>query len=646
MVGRRNTRSIIALAGAPANGAAEDRRGRGEGAAEPDRLTEPGRGARLRRTPPSIGARGEGGGRMEPSQTRYVFVTGGVVSSLGKGIAAAALGRILKSRGVRVSIQKLDPYVNVDPGTMSPFEHGEVFVLEEGSETDLDLGHYERFIDENLPPSANVTTGQIYQEVIARERHGDYLGKTVQMIPHVTNELKRRIRLAAQQSEAEVLIVEVGGTVGDIEGLPFIEAIRQMRNDVGRQNVLYIHLTLMPHIGATGELKTKPTQHSVKELRSIGIQPDVIIARSDRPMPDELRDKIALFTDVPREAVVPLLTLDTIYAVPLELERYGLGDLVSNHLGLPIRESDLSEWRKLVDRVRTPKPTVTIAVVGKYVELPDAYKSVAEALRHAGLHHGVDMRLAWVDSEELERGRDWDVVEAADGIVVPGGFGHRGIEGKVRAARLARERRVPYLGLCLGLQIMVIELARHVVGNDEPNSTEFDPGTHYPVIDLLPEQVDVRDMGGTMRLGAWPCRIVPGTRTAAAYGVDLVRERHRHRFEVNPAFLPMLQGAGLVVSGVYTRRDLVDVAEIRDHPFMIGSQFHPEFKSRPLAPHPLFRDFVGAANQHRIERTSAAMLAEASTEASVLDAPAAVAKDRDGVDGRPTESTGERDRDP
>jgi CTP synthase len=542
--------------------------------------------------------------RVEPRQTRYVFVTGGVVSSLGKGIAAAALGRILKSRGVRVSIQKLDPYVNVDPGTMSPFEHGEVFVLEEGSETDLDLGHYERFIDENLPPSANVTTGQVYQEVIARERHGDYLGKTVQMIPHITNEIKRRIRLAGQQSEAEVLIVEVGGTVGDIEGLPFLEAIRQMRVDVGRDNVLYIHLTLMPHLGTTGELKTKPTQHSVKELRGIGIQPDIILTRSDRPMPDELRDKIALFTDVPREAVVPLVTLDTIYAVPLELERYGLGDLVTQHLHLPHRESDLGEWRALVDRIRIPKPTVTIAVVGKYVELPDAYKSVAEALRHAGLYHGVDIRVCWVDSEALERGRDWEVIQAADGIVVPGGFGHRGIEGKVRAARHAREYRVPYLGLCLGLQIMVIELARLAVGNDEPNSTEFDPGTEYPVIDLLPEQVDVRDMGGTMRLGSWPCRLVPGTRTAAAYGVDLIRERHRHRFEVNPVHLPMLETAGLVVSGVYTQRDLVDVAEIRDHPFMIGSQFHPEFKSRPLTPHPLFRDFVGAANQERIRRAS------------------------------------------
>lgn len=540
---------------------------------------------------------------MEQRRTRYILITGGVVSSLGKGIVAAALGRLLKARGVKVSIQKLDPYVNVDPGTMSPFEHGEVFVLEEGAETDLDLGHYERFIDENLPPSANVTTGQVYQEVIARERRGDYLGKTVQMIPHVTNEIKRRIRLAAQQSEADVLLCEIGGTVGDIEGLPFLEAIRQMRVDVGRENVMYIHLTLMPYLGATGELKTKPTQHSVKELRSIGIQPDVIVARSDRPVTDDLRRKISLFTDVPFEAVVPLVTLDTIYAVPLELEEFGLGDLTVRHLHLDCGEPQLDEWRDLVTRIRAPKPSVTVAVVGKYVELPDAYKSVCEAARHAGLYHGVDIDIHWVDSEELERGRDWEIIEGADGIIVPGGFGHRGIEGKIRVARYARENQLPYLGLCLGLQTMVIDLARSALGNDEPNSTEFDPSTDYPVIDLLPEQVDVTDKGGTMRLGEWPCRIVPGTRTAAAYQTELVHERHRHRFEVNPEYLDLLEGAGLVVSGLYTQRDLVDIAEVADHPFMIGSQFHPEFKSRPLRPHPLFRAFVGAANEHRIRHS-------------------------------------------
>jgi len=533
---------------------------------------------------------------LEIRQTRYIFVTGGVVSSLGKGIAAAALGRILKARGLKVSIQKLDPYVNVDPGTMSPFEHGEVFVLEQGAETDLDLGHYERFIDEDLPPSANVTTGKVYQEVIARERRGDYLGKTVQMIPHITNEIKRRIQLAARQSQAEILLVEIGGTVGDIESLVFLEAIRQMRVEVGRERAFYVHLTLLPHIGATGELKTKPTQHSVKELRSIGIQPDAIIMRSDFPVTEDLRAKISLFTDVAVDAVVPLVTSDTIYAVPLELEAAGLGRLILRHFGLDDRTPDLTAWQDLVERIRAPKPTVKVAVVGKYVDLHDAYKSVAESLHHAGLHHGVALELLWVDSEDLERGRDWDKMESADGIVVPGGFGHRGIEGKIQSARFARVNHKPYLGLCLGLQIMVIELARHALGSDEPNSTEFDPGTQFPVIDLLPEQVDVTDMGGTMRLGAWPCRLLPDTLAHKAYGTDLIHERHRHRFEVNPLFLPRLIEAGFVVSGVYTERDLVDVGELRTdlHPFMVGSQFHPEFKSRPLAPHPLFRDFIAA----------------------------------------------------
>ncbi len=542
---------------------------------------------------------------MEKDQreTRYVFVTGGVVSSLGKGITAAALGRILKARGVRVSIQKLDPYVNVDPGTMSPYEHGEVFVLEEGSETDLDLGHYERFVDENLPQSANVTTGQVYQEVIARERRGDYLGKTVQMIPHVTNEIKRCIRLAAQQSKADVLICEIGGTVGDIEGLPFLEAIRQMRVDVGRDRVLYIHLTLMPHLGTTGELKTKPTQHSVKELRSIGIQPDVIVARSDRPVPDDLRDKISLFTDVPREAVVPLATADTIYAVPLELEDAGLGTLVCRQFDLPAASPDLTEWRDLVSHIRESKRRITVAVVGKYVELPDAYRSIIEALLHAGLTEHVDVGVDWLQSEDLERGRHWERLRAADGIIVPGGFGHRGIEGKIRAANHARENGVPYLGLCLGLQVMVIELARNALQSDEPNSTEFDPSTEYPVIALLPEQAGVTDKGGTMRLGAWPCRIVPDTKTAECYGEALVHERHRHRFEVNPAYLPLLQESGLVVSGLYTERDLVDIAELEDHPFMVGSQFHPEFKTRPLQPHPLFHGFVAAARAYNERRT-------------------------------------------
>jgi CTP synthase len=555
---------------------------------------------------------------MDQRQTRYIFVTGGVVSSLGKGITAAALGRILKARGLRVSIQKLDPYVNVDPGTMSPFEHGEVFVLEQGAETDLDLGHYERFIDEHLPPSANVTTGQVYSEVIARERRGDYLGKTVQTIPHITNEIKRRIRLAAQQSEADVLIVEVGGTVGDIESLPFLEAIRQMRLDVGREHVLYVHLTLLPSIAATGELKTKPTQHSVKELRGIGIQPDVIGARSDFPVTEDLRDKIALFTDVPKEAVIPLVTADTIYAVPLEVEDAGLGRLVARHFGLPAVAPDLAEWRALVTHIRAAKPLVTVAMVGKYVQLPDAYMSVTEALKHAGLAQGVGVKVVWLDSEDLERGRGWNHLEAVDGVVVPGGFGHRGIEGKVRAARHCREHGLPYLGLCLGLQVLVIELARHALGSDEPNSTEFDPSTKFPVIDLLPEQVGVTDMGGTMRLGAWPCRMVPGTRAHALYGTDLITERHRHRFEVNPAFLPLLKEAGLVVSGLYTERDLVDVAELAGHPFMLGSQFHPEFRSRPLVPHPLFRGFVAACQA----RQAAAGAAAASTDLALGAVPA------------------------
>jgi CTP synthase len=548
---------------------------------------------------------------VDVTQTRYIFVTGGVTSSLGKGIIAAALGRLLKARGIRVSIQKLDPYINVDPGTMSPFEHGEVYVLEGGAETDLDLGHYERFIDDDLPAEANVTTGRVFSHVIARERRGDYLGKTIQTIPHITNEIKRRIRLAAQQSGAEVQIVEIGGTVGDIEGLPFLEAIRQMRVDVGRERVMYIHLTLLPFLEATGELKTKPTQHSVKELRGIGIQPDVIVLRSDKDVPEELRDKVSLFTDVARDAVIPAVTSDTIYAVPADLEDHGLAGLVCRHLGLLDREPDLAEWRDLAARIRAPKPGLRVALVGKYIELHDAYKSVAEALLHAGLAENVDVEIEWIDSENLERGRedDWRRLRACHGLVVPGGFGHRGIEGKIQAARYARENRIPYLGLCLGLQIMVIELARHALGNDEANSTEFDPASEHPVIDLLPEQVDVTDMGGTMRLGAWPCRLIAGTRTAEAYGRELIHERHRHRFEVNPAYLEILQEAGLVVSGVYTERELVDVAELAEHPFMVGSQFHPEFKTRPLAPHPLFRAFAAASRQGAgigAENTSAA----------------------------------------
>lgn len=527
--------------------------------------------------------------------TQYVFVTGGVASSVGKGVTVASIGRILKSRGLRVSIQKLDPYINVDPGTMSPYQHGEVFVTEDGAETDLDLGHYERFIDENLSRWSNVTTGQVYSEVIMKERRGDFLGGTVQVIPHITNEIKRRIALAAKQSNADVLLVEVGGTVGDIEGQPFLEAIRQMRKDVGRDNVLYIHVTLVPHIGSTGELKTKPTQHSVRELRAIGIQPDAIVLRSDYPIGPELRDKIALFTDVDKRAVVPLTSAQTIYQVPLMLEEAGLGEFVAERFGLRDRAADLSSWRELVAHLLTPKEKLRIAVVGKYVELPDAYISVREALIHAGLYHDREIEVDWILSEDLEKDRGYERLAAADGFVVPGGFGDRGIEGKVLAAKYARVHKVPYLGLCLGMQVMCIELARELTESDEPNSTEFNPSTHHPVIDLMPDQRGIADLGGTMRLGAYPCRLDPDTKAGAAYGTGEVTERHRHRFEFNNAYRGMLASGGMVYSGQSPDGNLVEIAELRDHPYMVGSQFHPEFKSRPDRPHPLFRDFIRAA---------------------------------------------------
>ena len=532
---------------------------------------------------------------------KFIFVTGGVVSGLGKGVTAASIGRILKARGISVSIQKLDPYINVDPGTMNPFQHGEVYVLEDGAETDLDLGHYERFTDENLTRSSNVTTGQIYSEVIAKERRGDFLGGTVQTVPHITNEIKRRIALAAQRGKAEVLIVEVGGTVGDIEGLPFLEAIRQMRVDVGRENVLYIHLTLLPYLTTTGELKTKPTQHSVKELRSIGIQPDVIVCRSETPVDEGIKAKIALFCDVEQRAVIPMLTVETIYEVPLILEEAGLGRFIVERMGLPPTPPDLAEWRDLVERIKRPKPAITIGVVGKYIGLRDAYFSVKEALQHAALHHDLDVHIVWMDAENLERGHQ---MEQVDGIVVPGGFGYRGIEGKIIAARYAREQKVPYLGLCLGMQVMVIELARHALGSDEPNSTEFDSATRHPVIDLLPEQRGITEMGGTMRLGAHPCRVIPSTRAWAAYGQELISERRRHRFEVNTAYRELLEGAGMVISGTSPDGRLAEIAELADHPWMLGTQFHPEFKSRPNRPHPLFYGFIGAARE-RMERAPA-----------------------------------------
>jgi len=526
--------------------------------------------------------------------TRYLFCTGGVVSSVGKGVTAASIGRLLKSRGVKVSIQKLDPYLNVDPGTMSPYQHGEVFVLDDGAETDLDLGHYERFIDENLTRASNVTSGQVYAEVIAKERRGDYLGGTIQVIPHVTNEIKRRIGLVGRESGAEVVIVEVGGTVGDIEGLPFLEAIRQMRVDVGREHTVYLHVTLLPYISSTNEIKTKPTQHSVRELRGIGIQPDIIVARSDYPVEDSVRDKIALFCDVERRAVIPLVTTPIIYEVPLILEEAGLGSFLVERFGLSAAHApDLEEWRAVVADIRRPKPPVRIGLVGKYIELHDAYLSVREALYHAGLRYGVAVEIDWIDAEEIER-HGVERLVGLDGIVVPGGFGYRGIEGKVATARFARENRVPYLGLCLGLQVMIIELARHILGSDEPNSTEFDIKTRYPVIDLMPDQRDLSEMGGTMRLGLYPCQLLPGSRAAAAYGEPLVYERHRHRFEVNNNYRGLLSAGGMVFSGLSPDGRLVEIGELADHPFMLGCQFHPEFKSRPNRPHPLFLSFLQA----------------------------------------------------
>ncbi len=536
--------------------------------------------------------------------TKYIFVTGGVVSSVGKGITTAAIGRLLKSRGFSVVIQKLDPYLNVDPGTMSPYQHGEVFVTADGAETDLDLGHYERFLDQDLTGLSSVTAGQIYQAVIAKERRGDYLGRTIQAVPHVTNEIKERIRAVGRAAGAQIVVVEVGGTVGDIEGQPFLEAIRQMRNEEGRDDTLSIHVTLLPYLSTTGELKTKPTQHSVRELRSLGIQPDVIVCRSDLPVGEDLRQKVSLFCDVPRQGVVPLLTMPTIYEVPLVLEEAGLGDYVGERLGLPHAARDLRDWQEWVQRLKEPQGEVEVAVVGKYVELPDAYLSVREALIHAGVAHHVAVRLRWVHSQDLEHHSPEAVLAGVDGIVVPGGFGERGVEGKIAAARYARQQGVPYLGLCLGMQVMVMEYARHVLGWEGAHSTEFDPETPYPVICLMEEQLGVTEKGGTMRLGSYPCHLRPGTRAREAYGTDLVMERHRHRYEFNNRYRDALERAGLVCSGTSPDGELVEVCEVRDHPFMVGSQFHPEFRSRPGRPHPLFLGFVGAALERRRQRTA------------------------------------------
>lgn len=528
---------------------------------------------------------------------KYIFVTGGVASSVGKGITVASIGRLLKSRGLRVSVQKLDPYLNVDPGTMSPYQHGEVFVTDDGAETDLDLGHYERFIDENLSRFSNITTGQIYSSVIQKERRGDYLGGTIQVIPHITNEIKSRTATVARQTAADVVIVEIGGTVGDIEGLPFLEAIRQMRKDVGRDNVLYIHVTLLPHIGATGEVKTKPTQHSVMELRRVGITADVIICRADHPITDDIREKIALFADVDLEAVIPMHTVDTIYEVPLVLEESGLGNYICERLHLTTTAPDLKEWQGLVEMIKAPKRKVPIALVGKYVELRDAYISVAEALRHAGIHQGIDVDIKWVSSEQIERQGPDAFLNDVYGILVPGGFGHRGVEGKVAAIEYARANNVPFLGLCLGMQCATIAFARHVMGdNSEANSTEFNPHTPHPVIDFMPDQLDISDKGGTMRLGSYPCVLEPGTRAHAAYGSDQVMERHRHRYEFNNKYRSLLEAHGFVISGHSPDGRLVEIVELRDHPWFVASQFHPEFLSRPNRPHPLFTGFVFAAD--------------------------------------------------
>jgi CTP synthase len=537
--------------------------------------------------------------------TKYIFFTGGVVSSVGKGVTAAALGRLLKSRGFSVAVQKLDPYINVDPGTMSPYQHGEVFVTEDGAETDLDLGHYERFIDINASQMSNVTTGRVYAEVIARERRGDYLGGTIQVIPHITNEIKRCIRLVAEESKADVVLVEVGGTVGDIESLPFMEALRQMRSDVGRRNTMYVHVTFLPYISASQELKTKPTQHSVRELRGIGIHPDVIIARADHPIPKEHIKKIALFCDVKKRAVIPAVTSDILYNIPLLLAETGLDDYVVHRLKLDnTPKSDMAEWKTMIAEIRHPKPSIRIGIVGKYVELHDAYMSVRESLYHAGIANNRTVEVEWIHSGELEKGKGWEKFQGLDGVVVPGGFGERGIEGKIQTARWARENSLPYLGLCLGMQVMCIEFARHVLQSEEPNSTEFDSQSEHPVISLMADQHQLTDLGGTMRLGAYPCQLVPDTKAANAYGSSLVHERHRHRWEFNNSYRALLEKHGMAFSGLSPDGRLVEIAEFTNHPFMMGSQFHPEFKSRPNRPHPLFDAFLAAAvvRQERGER--------------------------------------------
>jgi len=542
-------------------------------------------------------------------ERKFVFVTGGVASSLGKGITAASLGRLLKARGFKVAMQKIDPYLNVDAGTMNPYQHGEVFVTEDGAETDLDLGHYERFVDINLTRKSNVTTGQIYGAVIEKERRGEYLGQTVQVIPHITDEIKRRIHEVAEEWDADVTIVEIGGTVGDIEGLPFLEAARQFKLDVGADHVLYLHVTLIPTV-AGGELKTKPTQHSVRELRSIGIQPDGLVCRTPMPLTEEMRRKIALFCDTPNDAIFEAVDTDFIYEVPLMLEEQGMAKWVMQRLGLTDGEPDLTDWRELVRRGRNPVGEVNIAMVGKYVQLRDAYLSVVEALKHGGFAHQVCFRIRWVDAEQLNDETAPLLLNGIDGIVVPGGFGYRGIEGKIVAIKYARENGIPFLGLCLGLQCAVIEFARNVCGLDGANSTEFDEGTRHPVIALMDEQRRVVQKGGTMRLGAYPCFLKPGTKIAEIYGTHLVYERHRHRYEVNPRYHEILERHGMVLGGISPDGKLVEAIELSDHPFFVATQFHPEFKSRPNRPHPLFTAFIGAALRQKARFPHEAVAAE------------------------------------
>ncbi|NQU16683.1 MAG: CTP synthase [Candidatus Saganbacteria bacterium] len=535
--------------------------------------------------------------------TKYIFITGGVVSSLGKGISAASLGMLLKAKGIRVTIQKLDPYINVDPGTMNPYQHGEVFVTEDGAETDLDLGHYERFIDVNLGKHNNITTGMVYWSVLTKERRGDYLGGTVQVVPHITNEIKSRMRKVNKDNKFDVVICEIGGTVGDIEGLPFLEAIRQFRKEVGRDNCINIHVTLVPYLGTTHEFKTKPTQHSVKELREIGIHPDVIICRSEAPLASELKDKISLFCDVAKEAVIGLVDVPSIYEVPLALEEENLDDIVVKYLNLPSRKSDMRSWKRILKLMQKPEKKVKIAIVGKYVELMDSYISISESLKHGGISSKTSVEIRWVNAEKIEKEKDLEpILREVHGIIVPGGFGPRGIEGKIKAIRYARENNIPYLGLCLGMQTAVIEFARNVCGLKKANSSEFDSNSPYPVIDLMEEQKKIKNMGGTMRLGAYACKIKRGTLLNKAYKKNTIHERHRHRYEFNNEYKELFEKRGMVFSGINPDADLVEVIEIPEHPFFVATQYHPEFKSRPNRPHPLFRNFVAAATNRLQEQ--------------------------------------------